>query len=137
MLAAWDSVIAGFPVLIVHLAITTAIFIAGIAIYVAVTPIRELGLIRTGNVAAAVTLSGEMLALAIPLGVTMAHSVNIPDIVFWGSISIVLQLLAFAAVAILLRGLPSAIQRGELAPAIVLAAAQLCAGILNAAAMAG
>lgn len=137
MIAAWNSVVAGLPVLIVQLAVTTAIYFVGLAVYLAVTPIHELTLIRKGNVAAAVTLSGEMLALAIPLGVTMAHSVSVPDIVFWGSISVALQLIAFAAVAIVLRGLPGSIERGEIAPALILAAAQLSAGILNAAAMTG
>lgn len=137
VIAAWNSVVAGLPVLIVQLAVTTLIFVAGLVVYVLVTPIREFTLIKKGNVAASVTMSGEMLALAIPLGVTMAHSVSVPDIVFWGSISVVLQLIAFAVVAVVLRGLPAAIERGEIAPALVLAAAQISAGILNAAAMAG
>jgi putative membrane protein len=137
MIAAWNSVIAGLPVLIVQLAVTTGIFIVGVAVYVLVTPIHELRLIRKGNVAAAVTLSGEMLALVIPLAVTMAHSVNVPDILFWGLISVGLQLIAFAVVAFILRDLPAAIERGDLAPALVLAAAQISCGVLNAAAMSG
>jgi putative membrane protein len=137
MIAAWNSVLSGLPVLITQLAMTTVIFFAGLAVYVLVTPIHEIRLIRKGNVAAAVTFSGEMLALAIPLGVTLAHSVSVPDILFWGSISVVLQLVAFGVVAVVLRDLPAAIERGEIAPALVLAAAQISAGILNAAAMSG
>jgi putative membrane protein len=137
MIAAWNSVVAGLPTLILQLATTTIIFFAGLAVYVLVTPIHEIRLIRKGNVAAAITFSGEMLALAIPLGVTLAHSVSVPDIAFWGSISVVLQLLAFGVAALVLRDLPAAIERGEIAPALVLASAQLSAGILNAAAMSG
>jgi uncharacterized membrane protein YjfL (UPF0719 family) len=40
-------------------------------------------------------------------------------------------------VALVLRRLPAAIERGDVAPALVLAAAQISAGILNAAAMSG
>jgi uncharacterized membrane protein YjfL (UPF0719 family) len=50
---------------------------------------------------------------------------------------VLLQLIAFAAVAILVRDLPKAIERGEIARALVLAAAQIVAGIFNAAAMSG
>jgi putative membrane protein len=137
MLAAWNSVVAGFPVLLVQLATTTLLFIIGLAIYIWLTPYRELTLIRQGNVAAAIVLSGEMLALAIPLGGMLAHSVNLADIVLWGVVAVILQLIAFAAAAVLVRDLRHAIERGEIASALVLAAAQIVAGIFNAAAMSG
>ena len=137
MLAAWNSVVAGFPVLLVQLATTTVLFVIGVAIYVRLTPYRELTLIRQGNVAAAITLSGQMLALAIPLGAMLAHSVNLPDIVLWGVVALILQLIAFATAAVLVRDLRHAIGRGEIAPALVLATAQIVAGIFNAAAMSG
>ena len=137
MLAAWNSVVAGFPVLLVQLATTTLLFIIGLAIYIWLTPYRELKLIREGNVAAAITLSGQMLALAIPLGGMLAHSVNLADIVLWGVVALILQLIAFAAAAVLVRHLPQAIERGDIASALVLAAAQIVAGIFNAAAMSG
>jgi len=137
MLAAWNSVVAGFPVLLVQLATTTVLFVIGVAIYVRLTPYRELTLIRQGNVAAAITLSGQMLALAIPLGAMLAHSVNLPDIVLWGVVALILQLIAFATAAVLVRDLRHAIERGEIASALVLATAQIVAGIFNAAAMSG
>jgi len=135
--AAWNSVLAGLPVLILQLAVTTGIFLAGLVIYFSLTPYRELRLLREGNVAAAVVLAGEMLALSVPLAAMLAHSVNVPDIVLWGVVTIVLQLIAAAAVAVVLRRLPAAIERGEIGPALVVAAAQISAGILNAAAMSG
>jgi putative membrane protein len=137
MIAAWNSVIAGLPVLIVHLAVTTGIFIVGIAVYLWVTPYHEVRLVRQGNVAAAVTASGAMLALVVPLAATMANSVSVPDIALWGAVAVVLQLIAFGAVALLFRELRLAIERGDIAPALVLAATQLSTGILNAAAMTG
>ncbi|HEY3918751.1 MAG TPA: DUF350 domain-containing protein [Stellaceae bacterium] len=137
MHAAWISVLSGFPVLIVQLAATTALFVIGLAIYVWVTPYREVKLLRDGNVAAAISLSGQMLALAIPLAAMLAHSVNLADIALWGIVTVVLQLIAFAAVALVVRRLPQAIERGEIAPALALATAQIVAGIFNAAAMSG
>ena len=137
MLAAWNSVVAGLPVLLIQLAATTGLFIVGLAIYVAVTPYREVKLIRAGNVAAAISLSGQMLALAIPLGAMLAHSVNLPDVLLWGVVTLILQLIAFGVVALVLRDLPAAIERGDIAPALVLATAQIVAGLFNAAAMSG
>jgi putative membrane protein len=137
VIAAWNSVVAGLPVLVLQLAVTTGVFLVGLVIYFSLTPYRELQLLRDGNVAAAVVLAGEMLALVVPLAAMLAHSVNVPDIVLWGIVAIILQLIAAAAVAVVLRRLPAAIERGEIGPALVLAAAQLSAGILNAAAMSG
>jgi putative membrane protein len=135
--AAWNSVVAGFPVLLLQLAVTTGIFVVGLVIYFSLTPYRELKLLRQGNTAAATVLAGEMLALAVPLAAMLAHSANVPDILLWGAVTILLQLIAAAAVAAVLRHLPAAIERGEIAPALVVAATQLSAGILNAAAMSG
>jgi putative membrane protein len=137
MVAAWNSVLAGLPVLILQLALTTAIFLVGLVVYFSLTPYKELTLLRQNNVAAAIVLAGEMLALAIALGAMLAHSVNYADILLWGIVAIVLQLIAAGAVALFVRHLPAAIERGEVAPALVLAAAQIAAGILNAAAMSG
>jgi len=137
VLAAWNSVVAGFPVLLLQLGVTTAIFVAGVVIYCLLTPYRELRLLREGNIAAAVVVAGEMLALAVPLAAMMAHSVNVWDILLWGIVAIVLQLVAAGVVALVIRRLPAAIERGEVGPALVLVSAQLSCGILNAAAMSG
>ena len=116
-------------------AVTTGIFIAGLVIYLWVTPYREVRLVREGNVAAAITVAGAMIALVVPLSAMMANSVSVPDIVLWGSVAVVLQLIAFGAVALLFRELTQAIERGDIAPALVLAATQISTGLLNAAAM--
>ena len=71
MIAAWDSVVAGLPVLLIQLATTTGLFLAGLVVSAWGTPFREIQLIRDGNIAAAITLSGQMLALAIPLAAMM------------------------------------------------------------------
>ena len=132
-----DSVAAGLPVLLTHFGVTIAVFMAGMAIYLAVTPYHELSLVRIGNVAASICLAGAMVGLAVPLAATMAKSVNVPDILVWGAISVALQLLTFGLVSALLRPLPQAIDQGQIAPAIVLAASQLSIGAINAAAMMG
>ena len=137
MIAAWNSVLSGLPILIIHLAVTTGIFVAGLVIYLWVTPYREVRLVREGNVAAAITVAGAMIALVVPLSAMMANSVSVPDIVLWGSVAVVLQLIAFGAVALLFRELTKAIERGDIAPALVLAATQISTGLLNAAAMTG
>ena len=135
MNSAWNSVLVGLPILLVHLALTAGILMAGITSYILFAPYRELELIREGNVAASIVLSGQTLGLTIPLAAMLATSVSVPDILLWGAITIVLQFIAIAAVRLSIHHLPALIKKGEVAPAVVLACGQIAAGILNAAAL--
>ena len=49
-----QSFLAGFPVLLLHFAVTLGMLAIGVTIYHLVTPYHELRLIRNGNTAAAV-----------------------------------------------------------------------------------
>jgi putative membrane protein len=133
--AVWNSILSGLPVLIVDLGVTTVLLLCGIALYVSIAPYHELRLVRQGNVAAAIVLAGQSLALAIPLAAMMANSVNVPDILVWGVVTIILQFVAIVAARLVIPHLPSLIAKGEIAPALLLASGQIIAGLLNAAAM--
>ena len=56
-----QSFLAGFPVLILHTSVTVAMLVAAIFIYIKITPYDDLKLIRGGNTAAAVSLSGAII----------------------------------------------------------------------------
>lgn len=131
-----QSLASGLPVLVIQFIAAAGVYGAGIAIYLRLTPFHEIDLVRGGNVAAAITLAGALVGLAIPIGMTLAHSLNVPDILIWGSVSAALQALAFGAANLMLRGLAAAVERGDVAAAIVAAATQLAVGIINAGAMA-
>ena len=72
MLSVLQSFVAGLPVLLLHLGVTLAMLAGAVAVYVWSTPHKEFALIREGNNAAALSLSGAILGLAIPLAVSMA-----------------------------------------------------------------
>lgn len=133
--AAWHSVLIGAPVLLLHLMTTTGLLIAGVGFYAYVAPYRELELIREGNVAAAIVLAGQTLAIAIPLAAMLANSVNVADIALWGVVTIVLQYIAILAARLMVKQLCEHIARGDIAAALVLVTGQIAAGLLNAAAL--
>jgi putative membrane protein len=101
----------------------------------AVTPFHERELLRNGNAAAATVLGGALVALAIPLAALLATSGVPLDILVWGVVAVLLQLLTVTVVSHLLRGMRAMIEAGQVAAAIPLVAAQLSIGLLNAAAM--
>lgn len=136
-----DSILAtlmqGLPVLIEQLVATLALLGIGIACYMGITPFNEWRLMREGNVAAGVVVAGTLVALAIPLAATLATSVLVLDIVLWGLVSLVIQLIAFMAAAAMIRGLRGMIEAGNVAAALVLIGIQIAVALLNAGAMAG
>jgi putative membrane protein len=135
--AVFDSLVAGMPVLVTHFLAAIAIFVIGVVIYNWLTPFHELGLIRTGNTAAGVSAAGATIGLALPIAGALAGSVNLADLLVWGAVALVMQILTFVIVAVLIRRLVESIARGETASAMLLAGVQISVGLINAAAVRG
>ena len=125
---------AGFPVFLAHAGVTVVILFGAAALYILLTPHREITLIREGNTAAAVSLAGVLLGLAIPLAASLKASTNLIEIGLWGAVTVVVQLLVFRLVDMILRGLPKRIQEGEISAAALLVGAKLATAIVIAAA---
>ena len=136
-----DNILAtlqqGLPLLIGQFAATLALLGIGIACYMALTPFDERRLVREGNMAAGVIVAGTLVALAMPLAATLASSVVVLDIVLWGLVALVIQLLTFIAATALIPGLRTMIEGGNVAAALVLIGIQIAVALLNAGAMAG
>ena len=73
-----------------------------IAVYTAITPYREVALIREGNQAAAVSLGGAVLGFALPLAQSVAQSGDLEDMLTWSGVALVAQLAAYAVTRLLL-----------------------------------
>ncbi|PWR19135.1 DUF350 domain-containing protein [Zavarzinia compransoris] len=127
----------GLPVLLPQLGVTIALLIIGILIYQAITPFNERELVDQGNTAAGIVLGGSVLALAIPLAATLATSNVLIDIIVWGVVALVIQLLTFVVITLVFRGLKAGVEAGNVAAGLGLASAQLAIALLNAGAMAG
>lgn len=133
----FETLGSGLPLLLAQFGVTLALLGLGSACYMAVTPFRELELIRNGNTAAGVVLAGTLVALAIPLATTLATSLVTLDIVLWGLVALAIQLLTFIIAAALIRDLRRMIESGNVAAAWLLVGVQLAVALLNAGAMAG
>lgn len=131
------SLWAGLPVLVLHFAVTMAMLALALAVYVRLTPFDELALIRAGNVAAAISLSGATLGLALPLAFCLASSVGVLDIFLWGLATLLIQIVSFRVTDYLLKDLPARIQAGEIGAALYLVSVKLSIAAINAAAVTG
>jgi len=132
-----QTIQVGFPVLAAHLALTVGLFILGVFVYVKITPHHEFKLVREGNAAAGLSLSGVVIGMAMPLAFSLAASVNELDILLWGLVVVVLQVLAFIAAHLVLRDLSARIENGEMASAWVLFSFNIALAMFLSAAISG
>ena len=132
-----QSFLSGIPFLLTHFGVTIVMLVVGAFIYIKITSHDEMALIRDGNNAAAVSLSGAILGLAIPLAFCMSNSVNVYDIVIWGLVTLVIQLVTFWIIDLWLRDLSRKIEDGQVGTAILLVSVKLAVASINAAAISG
>ncbi|MCW3474032.1 DUF350 domain-containing protein [Limobrevibacterium gyesilva] len=125
----------GLPHLLLQFAAAVVLLAVGVAIYMAATPFRERELIAQGNAAAGVVLAGAILAMAIPIAATLATSALVLDVIVWGGVAVLLQLLIIVGVSLVFHRLRATIQHGNVAAALTLAGTQLAVALLNAAVM--
>ena len=128
----WQS-IQGFPTFLLYFALALAMLALFVAIYVRVTPYSEFRLIRENNMAAAISLAGATLGFVLPLSSAIAHSINPLDMVVWGAIALLVQVVAYTAAARLVPGFDEAIKANRMAPATLLASLSIAVGLINAA----
>jgi putative membrane protein len=127
---------SGFPITLLHVAVSVGILFLAAATYILLTPHREISMIREGNVAAALDVGGVLVGLAIPLAWSLKSSTSLADVALWGAATVLVQLLVFRLVDLVLHGLPRRIQEGEVAAAAVLVGAKLATAMIVAAAVA-
>jgi putative membrane protein len=70
----------GFPVTLLHVGVALTLLFAGSGVYIMLTPHKEVALVRAGNTAAAISLAGILLGLAIPLSAALKASTNLVDL---------------------------------------------------------
>ncbi len=133
--AVFQSFLVGFPILILHSSVTLAMLVMGILLYIKITPYDEIELVRAGNSAAAASLAGAIIGLAVPLAFSMASSVTVWEILIWGPVTLFLQLIAFRLTDLMLRDLPKRITDGEMGAALLLISIKLAVAAINAAAV--
>jgi putative membrane protein len=132
-----QSFLSGAPVLIGHFATTLALLVAGVAVYMAITPHNELKLIRAGNIPAALSFAGLIVGLALPLSASMAASFTSLEVIVWGIFAVIGQIVVFFVVDRVFGDLSRRIEAGEMAPAVVLVGTKLAVAIVGAAALSG
>ena len=130
-----QTFVKGFPDFLIHGGVTLALLMAGCIVHMLLTPMKEMQLIRAGTVSAGISVGAVIVGLAVPMSACLATATTVYDILIWGVVAILLQLLAFRASDLLLRDLPKRIERDEVGAALVLAGVKIAAAMIMAAAL--
>ena len=132
-----SALITGLPFLISHLFITLCLLFIGITSYIFLTPIKELKLIKDGNLSASISFSGALLGIGIPLASSLSVSISILEIIIWGLTAIILQLLCFKVTDTFLKDLSKRIEDDQLATSILIFSIKISVSLINSAAIIG
>lgn len=127
-----DTAINNLLAFLSFFTVAIAILTVFLTAYALITPYNELVLIRQGNVAAAVSLGGALLGIALPVAVAVGVSHNLLSMLGWGVLACVIQLCVFVACRVILPHVAEDIPQGKLASGIFLASLSIGVGIINA-----
>ncbi len=120
---------------LIFFVVASALALFFVFVYTRVTRHNELALIKENSTAAAVAFSGSLIGFALPLASTMINSVNVIELVLWGVIALIVQVLVYLLIRLPMPRISERIQKDEVAAGIWLGTCSLVAGILNAASM--
>ena len=127
--------LAGLPAFAIYFLASVLLSAAFVRVYTAITPNRELDLIRGGNPAAALSVGMSLIGFSLPLASAVFHSADIIDCVIWGVVALIAQLAAYWLARLVMPGLPEGIAKGDIAAGIWVGCVSIALGVLSAASM--
>ena len=129
--------LAGLAPFLVYVGLSIGLIAIYAAVYMLATTHDELALIRRDNTAAAIAFAGSMIGYTLPLAVAAQHAATLLVFLVWGVVAIAVQVAIYWFFRVLMmRDVSARIENGETAAGILLGAASLAGGIVDAAAMA-
>ncbi len=127
--------IAGLPDFLIYLGTAAGLVGLYLLTYTLATAHNEVALIRRDVTAAAIALGGSLLGFTLPLAVAIYNAGSLLDCLIWGLVALVVQIAIYWLVRLAVPDLSRRIEEDRAAAAILLGAASLAGGVLNAAAM--
>ncbi len=120
---------------LIYFVVASALALFFVFVYTRVTRHDELALIKKNSTAAAVAFSGSLIGFALPLASIKIYSLNVIELVLWGVIALIVQVLVYLLIRLPMPRISERIEADEVAAGIWLGACSMVAGILNAASM--
>jgi putative membrane protein len=120
------------PHFLAYFGLAVVLAVGFVAAYVSITPHREFALIREGNTAASLQLIGTFAGWSLPMAVVISYSVNLADMLAWGLVTLVTQVLVFFVISRAFKGIEDRIREKCNASGVFIGGMSFCFGILQA-----
>lgn len=114
-----------------YLLVSLGLLFIGVFLFeITTTKVKEFKLIAEKNVTAALSLGGKVLGLAVVLGSAAEYSISLVDMIIWGGIGIVAQIIVFiiAEVITIRFSIEKAIQEDNRAVGVLLFSLSIAVG---------
>lgn len=125
------------PNYLAFMATSISLLVAGLAVYLQITPYRELALIREGNRAAAFSFGGTAIGLALAIYGVGSSTFHWQVLGAWGAVGLVSQIIAFLVISRLLGNFKESIEQDKCGYGITLGCLSIAIGLINSAALSG
>ncbi len=131
----FGNFLASLSEFLIFFVVAAVLILLFVVIYTRVTRHNELALIKKNSTAAAIAFSGSLIGFALPLASTMISSVTVVELVLWGVVALIVQVLVYLLIRLPMPRISERIEADEVAAGIWLGACSIVAGIVNAASM--
>jgi putative membrane protein len=129
------AAVSGLPEFLLYFGLAVALVGLYLFVYSLATAQNEFALIRQNVLSAAVSLGLSLIGFALPLSSAIVHARGVADLLVWGVVALIVQIVVYWLVRLIVPNLSQRIASGELSAALFLGAASLAAGVINAASM--
>lgn len=131
----FGDLLVDLPEFVTFFVVAVILTIVFVGVYTRVTRHNEIKLIKDNSTAAAIAFSGSLIGFGLPLASAMIGSVTILEMVVWGIIALIVQIIVYLLVRLPMPRISQRIEANEVAAGIWLGAVSLVGGILNAASL--
>ncbi len=131
----FNELVVDLPAFLGFFVVAAILALAYVVIYTFVTRHNEFELIKQNSVAASIAFSGSLIGFCLPVASAMLSSVTILEMVVWGIVALIVQIIVYLLVRMPMPRVSERIEANEIAAGIWLGSASLAGGILNAASM--
>ena len=118
---------------LIHLFLAAVLLAVFFKAYTCMTPFDEVLLIRQGNAAAALSLSGALIGFSITIGSALVHTADYEEFAAWAFGAMVVQMLAYAVTTRALNMSKDQIEGNNASFGGLLGAISISIGVINGA----
>ncbi len=130
-----EEIISQYFLYLKYMSLAIAMVVAFAAIYLKLTPVKELELIKQGNCACALSFGGALIGFCLPMASSMTQSWTLIGFFLWALLATIVQLLVYFIATRMIKHASHELASNNIAVGCLFAAFSIAIGLINAAAL--